>query len=86
MLDPVAAMNLENRNGSVQVTLPEDAKFNVQAASADGEINSDFQLSVTNAGDRSVASGTVNGGGPLLNIVAEKGDITVHKAGANAAP
>ena len=82
VLDPVAAMNLENRNGSVQVTLPEDAKFSVQAASADGEVNSDFQLSIKDANDRSVASGSVGGGGPLLNIVAEKGDITLHKASA----
>jgi DUF4097 and DUF4098 domain-containing protein YvlB len=83
VVDPVAAMDILNRNGSVDVTLPEAAKFSVQGAANDGEINSDFKLSQTSANDRATASGSVGGGGPMLQILAEKGDIHLHKAGAD---
>lgn len=79
VLDPVGAMNLKNRNGSVHVTVPQNAKFSVNGVAADGEITSDFQLSIKENSDRSVASGSVGGGGPLLNLIAEKGDITLRK-------
>ena len=82
-LDPVGAMNIENRNGSVQVTVPENANFSVQGAAADGEVNTDFNLSVENANHRSVASGSVGGGGPLLHIDVKRGDINLRKAGTN---
>jgi DUF4097 and DUF4098 domain-containing protein YvlB len=83
-VNPVGAMNIANQNGSVDITVPEKARFSVQGVASDGEINSDFKLSQTSANDRATASGEVGGGGPLLNIVAEKGDIHVHKAGADA--
>ncbi len=81
---PVAAMDITNRNGSVDVTVPGNAKFSVQGVAGDGEINSDFKLSQASANDRATASGEVGGGGPMLHIVAEKGDIHLHKAGADS--
>ncbi len=83
-VSPVAAMDITNRNGSVDVTVPEKAKFSVQGVAEDGEINSDFKLSQSSANDRATASGEVGGGGPLLHIVAEKGDIHLRKAGADS--
>ena len=82
--DPVAAMDLQNRNGSVDVTVPDNAKFSVQGLANDGEINSDFKLSQTSANDHATASGDVGGGGPLMHIAAEKGDIHLHKASADS--
>ncbi len=78
-LNPIGAMNLENRNSSVEVTLPADAKFSVEATATDGEIHSDFNLTTQNGDNRSTASGSIGGGGPLIHITAEKGDITLHK-------
>jgi hypothetical protein len=83
-VNPIGAMDITNRNGSVDVTVPEMAKFSVQGVADDGEINSDFKLSQTSANERATASGEVGGGGPLLHIVAEKGDIHLHKAGADS--
>lgn len=78
-LDPLAAMNIENRNGSVQVTVPADSKFSVAATAVDGEVHTDFNLSTENGNNHCIVSGSVGGGGPLLHITAEKGDITLHK-------
>lgn len=84
VVDPVAAMDIENRNGSVDVTVPKNAKFTVQGAATDGEINSDFTLTQNSANDHATASGSIGGGGPVLHIVAEKGDIHLRKAEASA--
>ncbi|MFZ1945255.1 MAG: DUF4097 family beta strand repeat-containing protein [Acidobacteriaceae bacterium] len=84
VVNPVAAMDIANRNGSVDITVPEKAKFSVQGVADDGEITSDFKLSQSSVNDRATASGEVGGGGPLLHIVAEKGDIHLNKAGADS--
>lgn len=83
-LDPVGAMNIENRNADVQVTLPNDAKFSVKATAADGDIQNDFNLSAQDNNNRSSLSGAVAGGGPLIRISTEKGDIRVHKSTESA--
>ncbi len=83
-VDPIAAMDIANRNGSVDVTLPEKAKFSVQGVAENGEINSDFKLSQSSANNRAIASGEVDGGGPLLHIVAKQGDIHLRKAGGDS--
>ncbi len=85
-LDPMGSINIENTNGSVQVTVPEDAKFSIEATAVDGEVHTDFNLSTENGNEHSIVSGSVGGGGPLLHITAEKGDITLHKGAANAIP
>ena len=84
VVKPVAAMGIANRNGSVDITVPGDAKFSVNGVADEGEINSDFKLSQSSANDRATASGEVGGGGPLLHIVAEKGDIHLRKAGSDS--
>jgi len=76
---PIGAMDIHNSNGSVNVTLPADAGFSVDATANDGEIHSDFPLSVQNQSNRGIASGNVGGGGPLIKIAADRGDITLHK-------
>ncbi len=78
-LNPVGTMNIENRNGSVQLTLPADAKFSLRANALDGEIHSDFPLKTSHVNDHSIASGAVGGGGSMVHITAEKGDITLHR-------
>ncbi len=83
-VEPVAAMEIANRNGSVDLTVSGKAKFSVQGVAEDGEINSDFKLSQSSANDRATASGEVGGGGPLLQIVTEKGDIHLRKTGADS--
>lgn len=79
---PIGSMNIENRNGSVQVSLPSDAKFSVEATAVDGEVHTDFNLSTENENQHSIVSGSVGGGGPLLHLTAEKGDISLNKIGA----
>lgn len=84
VVDPVAAMSIENRNGSVDVTVPQTAKFTVQGLATNGAINSDFKLSQTTVSNRVTATGSIGGGGPLLHLVATNGDIHLNQAAAGA--
>lgn len=79
-IKPLGAVNIENHNGSVDLTLPADAQFSIQANANDGEINSDFDLNVQNGDEHSTITGSVGSGGPMIRIVADKGDITLHKS------
>lgn len=79
-VSPVGSLSAENREGSVDVTVPADAKFSVAATAVDGEVHSGFSLTTQNGSSHSTVSGSVNGGGPLFHITAEKGDISLLKA------
>jgi DUF4097 and DUF4098 domain-containing protein YvlB len=79
-IQPMGSMDIENHNGSVTVTVPANARFSVEATAVDGEVHSDFNLTTENGNEHSIASGSVNGGGPMLHLTAEKGDIELHKA------
>ncbi|MGC9293268.1 MAG: DUF4097 family beta strand repeat-containing protein [Acidobacteriaceae bacterium] len=81
-LQPIGNMDIEDRNGPVTVTLPGDASFSVEATAVDGDVHTDFNLTTENGGQHSIVSGSVNGGGPMLHLTAEKGDIELHKSGS----
>lgn len=76
---PFGAISLLTRNGSLDLTMPADAVFSLQATADDGEINSDFPISTQMKGDSTIASGSVGNGGPLIQLAAKKGDIAIHK-------
>jgi hypothetical protein len=77
---PVGTISAENREGSVELTVPSDAKFSVEATAVDGEVHSGFPLATQNGNSHSIVSGSINGGGPLVHITTEKGDISLLKA------
>lgn len=83
-LAPIAAMSIENKNGSVRVAVPANAKFSVDATAVNGEVHTAFNLSTHNTDNHSIVSGSVDGGGPLIHITADSGDITLHKAEVNS--
>lgn len=62
-------------NGTVNVTLPKESSFNLDASSKSGRVNCDF----TNSRDKSVKE-TVNGGGPDLVLETSNGTISIRKA------
>jgi DUF4097 and DUF4098 domain-containing protein YvlB len=75
----IGNITLEDRNGSVQATLPQHAGFSVQAATTNGNIDTDFSLSAVGTENNKTLSGTVGGGGSLLHITTTNNDISIHK-------
>lgn len=80
-------IQIENRKGDVQVTIPPNTAINVEARAREGEIESEFdQLKVENSNRQSSASGSIGTNGPRLVINNENGTIGIRKGTVAAAP
>ncbi|MGE5508334.1 MAG: DUF4097 family beta strand repeat-containing protein [Chitinophagales bacterium] len=69
-------LKLHTTSGEVQLDLPPDARFNLEARSTSGEIKSAFPITIAGgAGERHRVSGTVGGGGPLVELETVSGNL-----------
>ena len=76
----LGSMQIQNRQGDIQLYLPEKAAFQVDAHARNGEIQSDYsELKINNADDEATATGTVGGGGSQLTLTNEHGTIEIRK-------
>ena len=74
-------LQIDNRKGEVQLSLPEKPGFRLDARTRDGEIQSDFPELKVNNGDReATASGSVGSPASHLVINNEHGGIEIRKA------
>ncbi len=76
----LAAMEIDNSEGGITITLPAAAHFSVDATAHGGKVQSDFSLSLQSSGSGQTAQGAVNGGGPMLRFLAEKADLALKKS------
>lgn len=73
-------IQIDNRKGDVQVTIPPNTAIKVEARTRQGEIESDFdEIKVDNHDHESSASGSIGTNGPRLAMNAEKGTIEIRK-------
>lgn len=79
-------ITMEDRGGSIRVTLPQDASFSVEAVTSDGNVDSDFQLSSSQSDNRKMFRGEVGSGGPMVRLTARDGDVTLHKGDIQPIP
>jgi DUF4097 and DUF4098 domain-containing protein YvlB len=77
-------IQLGNRNGAVQLTLPHDASFVLRATASTGDIETDFGLPVETSGRGHTVSGTVGSGAANIELTADHGDIRLNRADALA--
>jgi hypothetical protein len=83
----VGNVQIDNRNGTVQLSLPDRAAFRLDARVRDGEIQSDFpELKISNEERESRASGSVGNGSSHIVINNQHEGIEIRKASAVATP
>lgn len=72
--------SVKTYRGTVELSMPKSSRFDVQTDSGRrGSIYTDFTVisrTISRRGES--AHGTVNGGGPLLRIEAERGEVRLH--------
>lgn len=66
-------------NGSVELTLPNDLSTDVKAQTVNGDIATDFPLTITGRWSRRRVEGTIGGGGRMLSIETVNGGITLKR-------
>jgi DUF4097 and DUF4098 domain-containing protein YvlB len=74
-------LQIDNRKGDIQLSVPDKPGFRLEARTRDGEIQSDFPEIKVNNGDReATASGSVGSPTAHLIINNEHGGIEIQKA------
>jgi len=79
-------IQIQNRKGDVQVTIPPHTPISIDARAREGEIESDFdEFKVSNSDREASASGAIGTNGPRLVINNEKGTIGIRRGSVAAA-
>jgi len=72
------AVEAKNRKGDVELRLPPNARASISGNTRNGDVVSDFPLSIS--GDESkTVSGSIGAGGPKVTLEAENGDIHIKR-------
>ena len=84
---PLSKIAVHATSGNIELSLPEAAKFVLNASTERGEIENDFgdSLKETSAGRGAKLEGTV-GSGPDVDLVTSHGTITVRKSADEEKP
>jgi hypothetical protein len=73
-------IQIDNRKGDIQVSVPPDTPIKIEARTHEGEIESDFpEIKADNRNRESSASGSIGTNGPRLVMNCEKGTIEIRK-------
>jgi DUF4097 and DUF4098 domain-containing protein YvlB len=79
---PIGNIEVQNRRGDVELILPSQAGFELEARTRDGKIRSDFsEVNVNEERRESRASGKVGAGASKVSVETEDGSIEIRKAG-----
>jgi DUF4097 and DUF4098 domain-containing protein YvlB len=77
---PLGNIEVNNQHGGIQLDLPENTGFRLDAESRNGTVDaSDFGVSVDNNRRDATARATVGKGGPDIRLRADRGTIQVRK-------
>jgi len=80
-------IQIDNRKGDVQITIPPNTAVKVEARARSGEIDSEFEeIKVENSEHQSSASGSIGTNGPRLVVNANKGTIEIRKGTVAVVP
>jgi DUF4097 and DUF4098 domain-containing protein YvlB len=72
-------LDMNTVNGSITLTLPQSLNTDVRAATVNGDINSDFPMTVSGRISRRRLEGTIGGGGRVLALESVNGSITLKR-------
>jgi DUF4097 and DUF4098 domain-containing protein YvlB len=81
---PTHDIQVESKNGAVELTLPPGSNFQIAADSHHGEVECDFSgpgLKVVKEGDTPSITGSYGRGGPTIHINTDYGAIHILRAG-----
>ena len=80
-------IQIDNRKGDVQVSIPPNTAIKVEARTRQGEIESDFdEIKVDNRDKESSANGSIGTNGPRLVMNCDKGTIEIRKGTVGVTP
>ncbi|HET9741763.1 MAG TPA: DUF4097 family beta strand repeat-containing protein [Terriglobales bacterium] len=76
---PYGDVTINNHQGAINVVVPENAGYTVNARSTRGDFDSDFQFKVSEEGDNHIAEGKLGNGSNRLDLTTDHGTIEIRK-------
>ncbi|HSU18480.1 MAG TPA: DUF4097 family beta strand repeat-containing protein [Acidobacteriaceae bacterium] len=83
---PLGPVEITNQHGSVDLGLPANAGFSVDAQTRNGDLDNEFGLQVQGEQNRHTLTGTVGNGGPAVHVTTSDGDISIRKSAVPPVP
>ncbi len=78
-INPEGRYELKSHSGEIEMVLPSNAAFDLEASTFSGDIESDFEIMVSGKFSKKKIQGTVNGGGAVVILNTFSGDIDLKK-------
>ena len=75
--EQVGDWDINSGSGGIRVRLPQTSKFTLMARTSSGSVSTDFPLTIQGKVNRHELSGSVNGGGPRLDLHTGSGSIHI---------
>lgn len=76
---PKSDIRATTSNSSITVTMPSSSGAHLRANTSNGSITTDFETTMQGSLSKTHLEGTVNGGGPLLDLSTSNGSIKILK-------
>lgn len=83
---PLGPINIRNEHGSVDIGVPANSSFALDAQTRNGSIENDFNLQPQSQQDQHWLTAAVGSGGPKVQVATSDGDITIRKSIAPPVP
>jgi len=78
-IEATSRYEMKSHSGDIEMFLPSDSAFDIEAETFSGDIETDFEISVSGKFSKKKIMGTVNGGGAVLSLSTFSGDIILEK-------
>ena len=77
---PSADIDVENKTGHIELTIPASSRFQIDASARSGEVSTEFSdVSNHHDNDNGTMNGTVGKGGPNVKLYTTHGNISLRK-------
>ena len=76
---PLGNVNIENKNGEINLSVPTHSNFTLDAETKGGEISNNLNLTSSNSNNRASVNGSVGHGGPHVNLHTTHLDINIRE-------
>ena len=77
--NPMGNILVKNRNQPITLTLPQNAGFTINASTSDGDVQTDFPLTVNGSDSRHTVTGQVGNGAVKIDLSQDHGDLRLRK-------
>ncbi len=78
-ISPDGRYSLKSHSGDIDITIPADSSFELEAETFSGSINTEFKIEVSGSISRKELHGVVNKGGTVLKLETFSGTIRLRK-------